>query len=230
MLDQEGPLAILAAQRGVERAAKAVQAELRAQVASAGFAGGGASLANAWRYKLYPTGGRNGAPVALVYTRTPEIIGRFEDGKTITSSHGKYLAWPTALNLASARRGEGGTSKPRVTPAEMVQARGEAVVLRTHKPGVALWCLKVQAARGRTKTGRLGKVRVTVRGGDVQILTGRIKAADRQQKFEALLAHGYAAMFFLDRSVTSRKRLDVGGTFDRAGDILDASVRAELAA
>ena len=111
--------------------------------AGAGFAGGGANLANAWRTKIFRD---STSSAALIYTRTPDIIDRFENAQTVTAHSGRYLAWPTAINLLRGRR-DGGIANARVTTAEMVAAKHETAVIRTKKPGLSLWCLKVQGRK-----------------------------------------------------------------------------------
>ena len=230
MLEAETVLAAKAVRAGVERAGRQVQQELRDQVASAGFASS-RNLSNAWRTKVYPLGG--GAtlrPAALVWTQAADIIDAFEQGVPIRANRTSYLCWPTPLNAARGRRNAGGRGGTRVTPEDMVHAKGNAVVLGTKRPGLKLWCLRVRTEQNRTKTGRAGKTRVFVGGKNVEILTGRIKAADRRAKIDQLLQRGFAAMFFLSKSVNPRKRLDVAGVFARADAVLEASLRTALAA
>ena len=65
-----------AMRRGVERAGREVQAELRAQARGAGFSDKGRALANSWRLKLYPPPGaapRSFRPAALVYSNAPKL-------------------------------------------------------------------------------------------------------------------------------------------------------------
>ena len=230
MLAEETALAAKAVRSGVESAGRRVQQELRDQVASAGFASS-RSLSNAWRLKVYPLGG--GAtlhPAALIWTQAADIIDAFERGVSIRANRTPYLCWPTPLNAARGRRTAGGRGGMRVTPQDMLAAKGNAVVLSTKRAGLKLWCLRVRKEQNRTKTGRAGKVRLFVHGANVEILTGRIKAADRNAKIDALLKRGYAAMFFLSKSVNPRKRLDVAGVFSRADAVLETSLRAALAA
>ena len=228
ILEKEGILAAAAIRRGMEAAGREVQQELRAQVGAAGFRSS-KGLSNAWRMKVYPRGGiATLRPSALIYTQAPDIIDAFEQGKPITVRRAKYLAWPTGLNAALGRRSAGGRGGVRVTPAEMVA--GKALVLNTKRPGLKLWCLKVSSAQNPTKTGRKCKLRLYVRGQAVEILTGRIKAGERKKRIETLLSQGYAAMFFLSKQTNPRKRLDVAGVFGRAGGVLEANLRAALAA
>ena len=61
-----------AMRRGVERAGREVQAELRAQARAAGFSDRGRAVANAWRLSLYPppaTAPCTLRPAALVWTK-----------------------------------------------------------------------------------------------------------------------------------------------------------------
>lgn len=70
-----------AMRRGVERAGREVQAELRAQARGAGFSDKGRPLANSWRLKLHPPPGtapRSFRPAALVYSNAPKLVEAFD--------------------------------------------------------------------------------------------------------------------------------------------------------
>ena len=233
ILDNETLLASAAVRRGMQDAGEKIQATLRSQVTGAGFRGNGQGIAKAWRLRVYPPGGGfTLRPSALISTAAPNIIDAFEQGKPISASGGKYLAWPTPFNAAGGRRSAGGRGGVRVTTAEMMAAKKDAAVIPTKRKGLKLWCLRVRAAHGRTKdTGRFNKsrIRLFVGGKNVEILTGRIKAADRNKKVEELLARGYVALFFLAKQVSETKRLDVAGVFNTADAVLEASMQAALA-
>ena len=234
MLAQETILSAAAIRRGLEAAATELQQSLRDQVLAAGFAGGGQGIANAWRVKYYPPGGFTLHPSAIIFTRVPDIIDAFEQGVPITAKSSKYLAWPTGYNATAGRRSAGRRGGLRVTPAEMVAAKGEAAVIPTKRGGLKLWCLRVREARTSNRAGRFtrasqAKMRLFVGGKNVEILTGRLKASARNKIVEKLLDYGYVAMFFLAKQVSERKRLDVAGTFDAADALLEAKMQAALA-
>ena len=148
-----------AMRRGVERAGREVQAELRAQARGADFSDKGRALANSWRLKLYlPPGAapRSFRPAALVYSNAPKLVEAFDKGLPITAKGGRYLAFPTGYNATRGRRGASSRGGLRVTPAEMKAARGEAFIIRSKSnPAVRLWCLRVRGASGLGKRRRL---------------------------------------------------------------------------
>ena len=216
-----------AMRRGVERAGREVQAELRAQARGADFSDKGRALANSWRLKLYPAPGaapRSFRPAALVYSNAPKLVEAFDKGVPITAKGGRYLAFPTGYNAVRGRRGASSRGGLRVTPAEMKAARGEAFIIRSKSnPAVRLWCLRVRGASGLGKRRRL---RLFV-GANVEVLTGNRRGQQRLAR--ATLAQGFVPMFFLMRQVRLDKRLDVAGVRRRAGNVLARAIVAELA-
>ena len=228
ILDGETLLVSAAVRRGMQAAGAEVQQQLRDNAVAGGFAGGGGTkIANAWRLTVYPTnGGFTLRPAALISTKAPNIVDAFEQGALISAAGGRYLCWPTPYNAVRGRRGGSGT---RVSPQDMVAARKEAAVIPT--AGMKLWCLRVRSAQGQSRSGRYNKKRIRLYVGarNVEILTGRIKASERDKKVEALLDRGYVALFFLARQVSERKRLDVAGVFAGADDVLERNMQAALA-
>ena len=240
IIAEETVLAAQALRRGVERAGRGVQGELREQVRAAGFRGGGERLANAWRMKVYPpTPKFTLHPAALVYAtdkgraNAANIFDAFDKGVPIRARGKKWLAWPTGFNATGGRRQAGFRGGMRVTLAEMAADKKDTVVLNARgRRDVALWCLRVREGRGRRgKFGPFNKTRVRlyVGGKNVEVATGKIKAAERNVLVRRLLDRGYVAMFFLAKQVNPRKRLDVAGAAARAEAVLDSSLRAELA-
>jgi hypothetical protein len=75
---------------GTREAGRGLRTELRRQVASAGL---GQRLANRWRDKHYPNQKLDAA--SLVYSRAPQIIRAFDEGRVIRSRRGRFLAIPT---------------------------------------------------------------------------------------------------------------------------------------
>ncbi|MCA3336194.1 MAG: hypothetical protein INF55_15600 [Roseomonas sp.] len=216
-----------AMRRGVERAGREVQAELRAQARGAGFSDKGRALANSWRLKLYPPPGaapRSFRPAALVYSNAPKLVEAFDKGIPIAAKGGRYLAFPTGYNATRGRRGASSRGGLRVTPAEMTAARGEAFVISSKSnPAVRLWCLRVRGASGLGKRRRLR----LFAGANVEVLTGHRRGQQRLAR--ATLAQGFVPMFFLMRQVRLAKRLDVAGVRRRAGNVLARAIVAELA-
>lgn len=92
--------------RAMRSAGQTLKANWRGQVRGAGL---GSRLANTVRGEAYPKGSTSLNAAALVWTKAPEIIAGFEDGITIQSKDGFYLAIPTQ----AAGRGPRGA---RMTP------------------------------------------------------------------------------------------------------------------
>jgi serine/threonine protein kinase len=93
-------------------------------------------------------------------------------------------------NALRGRRGASARGGMRVTPEQMMAAKGDAFVIRAKSnPAVRLWCLRVREARGLSRRGRN---RVRLWAGPAEVLTGNRKG--RQQ----------AARDLLDRLVTGR--------------------------
>jgi hypothetical protein len=92
---------------GVRQATIGLQAELRAQVTSAGL---GPRLARAWRSRVYPESGTSLTAAGVVWTNAPRIVGAFAQTTTIRSKRGLYLAIPTP---AAGRYGDG---RQKITP------------------------------------------------------------------------------------------------------------------
>lgn len=215
---------------GIDRAGLALQADLRDQTKRALPRGQG--IANAWRERVYPVNPfvRTLHPTALVWSRTPDIISAFDEGKPITVKRTKFLCWPTGYNAAGGRRNASGRGGVRVSTDEMTAAKGQSVVIPTRRRGTYLWCLRVRQASsrgGRTGRGR-GRVQLYVGGKNVQVNTGRGKAGERQERQTQLVALGLVPMFILQRSVNPGKRLDVAGAAAKADAALPGYLAVEL--
>ena len=103
-------------------------------------------------------------------------------------------------------------------------AKGDAFVIRLKSnPAVRLWCLRVREARGLSRRGRN---RIRLWAGPAEVMTGNRKG--RQQAASDLLVQGFVPMFLLMKSVSVRKRLDIGAVRDRAAGLLASNVVAEL--
>lgn len=223
--------------RAVDRTGKQVQAELRQQARGTRFRDGGKGLANAWRQATYPRPGTETfSPASTVSSNMPEIVDAFETGKTITVKRGRYLVWPTGYNATAGRRGAGRRGGMRVTPEDMLRAgKGQAFILYTKRPGIALWCLKVRAATGtrrlaatakRAARWSRGRVKLLVGAGNAEVATAHGKGQVARRK--ALLKQGFVPMFMMAKRVTPGKRLDVEGVRRRAADLLLSNMAQEL--
>ena len=97
---------------GTRRAADGLKQEMRTQVTSAGL---GRRLANSWRGKTYENKKLDAA--GRVWTKAPTIMRAFDEGVTIKSKKGFWLAIPTE---AAPRRGVGGK---RISPSTFPEHR-----------------------------------------------------------------------------------------------------------
>lgn len=213
--------------RAVERTGRAAQAELRAQARATGFRDGGRALANAWRLRVYPPNPSSLTfrPAALVWSNSPDIAEAFDRGVAIVAKRTRYLAFPTGYNAIGGRRNAGRRGGLRITPQQMLRARGQAFVIRSKtNPSVLLWCLRVSEARGLSRRSR-NRVRLFV-GSGTEVLTGNRRG--QQARAREVLAQGFVPMFFLMRRVTPRKRLDIEGVRRLGAAALAAAVATEL--
>jgi hypothetical protein len=97
---------------GTRRAADGFKHEMRAQVTSAGL---GRRLANSWRGRVYENKKLDAA--GRVWTKAPTIMRAFDEGVTIKSKKGLWLAIPTH---SAPRRGIGGK---RISPSTFPEHR-----------------------------------------------------------------------------------------------------------
>jgi hypothetical protein len=147
--EQAGRRAVSA---GVRAAGEGLKSDWRGQVVAAGL---GRRLSNAVRANHYPPQPSMGA-AALVYAQphlAPKIFDAFEQGLTIRSRSGLWLAIPTDAAPKSSRGG-------RITPLEFERRTGQRLrfVYRSGRSAL-LVAEGRQSARGRygvsrSKTGR----------------------------------------------------------------------------
>lgn len=107
MLRRQGRDMAVPITNAVAKAGLALREELRSQVRAAGL---GARLPNTWRFDVYPKGRFAYEPVALVYSKAPNIVRAFNDGTLIKAAGGKFLAIPTPNAPARGKDGK------RITP------------------------------------------------------------------------------------------------------------------
>ncbi|QFT47815.1 hypothetical protein FIU97_14630 [Roseivivax sp. THAF40] len=98
---------------GVHETGRDVQVALRVDTER----GLGRRLSRSWRLKLYPKGQASLGAAAVVYTKAPELVRTFDEGATIRSENGLFLAIPTPA--APAR----GTDRKRLSPSNFPEAR-----------------------------------------------------------------------------------------------------------
>jgi len=97
---------------GTRRATDGLKHEMRTQVTGAGL---GRRLANSWRGRVYENKKLDAA--GRVWTKAPMIMRAFDEGVTIKSKNGLWLAIPTP---AAPRRGMGGQ---RISPSTFPEHR-----------------------------------------------------------------------------------------------------------
>ena len=215
-----------AAREAVDGEGRRAQQELRGQVRAA-FGRGGNRLANTWRLQVYPARPvPTLRPAAEVQSRAPVIIDAFDRGVTIRARAGRYLAVPLEAN----RRGGLRTSRPRVTPAQMVASRA-AFVLPLSGSRAKLWCLRTSVAQRRGRGGRVNNIAV---GGNLVQVGARGAAfrggyLSRGRLTQQLLGQGFVPMFLLLPQLRLRKRLDIGSVARGANARLIASLRGAWA-
>ena len=153
MLADEVRIAEQAVTHSIREATDGLKTELRSQVTGAGL---GQRLANTWRAEVYPKGKLSIKAAGLVYSRAPVIVGAHDQGATIRSKDGFWLAIPLPAAGKSLRGG-------RITPGEWERRRGLRLrfVYRRRRPSLLVaegrLNTKGQAVVSRSKTGR-GKV------------------------------------------------------------------------
>jgi hypothetical protein len=132
--------------RAVTDASYGLKMNMRRQVLSAGL---GRRLANTWRDAVYPKGTISTRAAAVVYTRASKIMEGFDQGTTIRSKDGFWLAIPTP-NAPKRIMGK------KTTPANFEKARGIRLQFVYRKNGPSLLIAKdMQPSYKRTlRTGR----------------------------------------------------------------------------
>lgn len=98
---------------GVHETGLDVKAALRADTER----GLGRRLSKSWRHNSYPKAQYSLEAAALVYTKAPELIRAFDEGATIKSKEGSFMAIPTAF---APKRGIG---RKRITPSNFPEHR-----------------------------------------------------------------------------------------------------------
>ena len=146
---------VLAGEKATTRAMAKVGTDLklawRRQINGAGL---GTRLANSVRSATYPKSGESLRAAALVWSKAPKIVSAHDQGTTIRSKNGFYLAIPTE----AAGRAAGGR---RMSPGEWERRRGIRLrfVYRRGAPSLlvadkARMNKKGLAVVSKSKTGR----------------------------------------------------------------------------
>lgn len=185
LMSEEVKAAEKAVTIGITQATDGLKTELRTQVTSAGL---GARLARTWRGEVFPKGEDSIRAAGLVWSKAPGIIRIYEDGATIRSKNGFFLAIPTA---AAGRYGDGGR---KITPGRWERRTGQRLRFVYRRNAASL----LVADGMRARSGKRGGFS---RASASALRTGR-----------GLVT---VPMFILVPQVTVRKRLEVAGAADR---------------
>ncbi|KZE35716.1 hypothetical protein IMF23_16330 [Chelatococcus daeguensis] len=170
---------------GVGEAAEGLKTELRTQITNAGL---GPRLARTWRSETFPNGQNSIRAAGLVWSKAPGIIRIYEDGATIRSTKGFFLAIPTA---AAGRFGDGGR---KITPAGWERRTGQRLRFVYRRNAASL----LVADNMRARTGK--------RGGYARATAAAMRSG------RGLVT---VPIFILVPQVTFRKRLDVASAANR---------------
>lgn len=154
------------------------QDNLRRQIQNAGL---GRRLPNTWQKKIFPAGKPSMNAKGLLFNTAPEIITAFNEGVTIRSSNGLYLAIPTEAAGQFAGR-------KSMTPELWEQRRGQQLRFVYVNSKVSL----LVADNMRAGLGKRGGFR---KASASALRSGRGLAT--------------VVMFILVRQVSLRKRLDI---------------------
>lgn len=166
-------------------AGKGIQADWRQQITSAGL---GMRLARTIRTRAYPIGRNSMNAAAVVWANAPEIIHAFDQGVTIRSRDGFWLAIPTP------EAGTKGVGRKRITPGGFEQRTGMRLRFVYRDSGPSM--LVADGARINSR-GRAVMSRAKVRADGIR--TGAVTAV----------------IFWLVPQVTLRKRLDLSRDIDK---------------
>ncbi len=142
MLAEEVRIAEQAVTQSIREATDGLKTELRNQITGAGL---GQRLANTWRGEVYPKGKQSIKAAGLVYSRAPEVVGAHDQGATIRSKDGFWLAIP----LPAAGKSPRGK---RMTPGLWEKLRGQRLrfIYRRGKPSLLV------AENQRARQGQRG--------------------------------------------------------------------------
>lgn len=164
--------------RAVRRAGDGLKQTMRAQTRAAGL---GNKLPKTWRSDTYPKTGESLGAAAQVYTKAPKLMQVFDEGATIKSKSGLFLAIPTAN---APKKGIGGK---RITPTNFPEERLGRLRFVYRRSGPSLLVVdNVRQSRGKRGGFR--------RASQSALRTGRGLTT--------------AVMFLLVPQVRMRKRID----------------------
>ncbi|MBE7183828.1 MAG: hypothetical protein INR68_05435 [Methylobacterium mesophilicum] len=196
LMQQELTAAETAVTAGVRDATGALKTALRRQVTGAGL---GSRLANTWRGQTFPSGQKSLEAAGFVWSKAPTLIGAYDQGATIRSSRGFYLAIPLP---AAGRYGRG---RAKITPGLWERTTGIRLrfVYRRGAPSLLV--------ADNAKLNRSGRARANV---------GRRDGA----VFTRLAGRSTIPVFLLVPQVRVAKRLDVAGAAQEAAGQLPTAI------
>jgi hypothetical protein len=178
-------------------AAGTLKTAWRGQITSAGL---GSRLSKVVQSAAYPKGQPSLNAAAMVLTKSPQIISAHNDGATIRSKDGFWLAIP----LPAAGRGVGGR---RISPGEWERKTGRQLDFVYRRGKTALLVDVGKKAPGNVM------VRIRKRGGSV---LSDPRTFDKR----------WRPMFILVPQVRLKKRLDLGGAAQRVAGAVPAAIVA----
>lgn len=190
---EELAVAERAVTEGVRQTAEDVKQAQRAGVIRGGL---GRRLATSWRAEHYPRRGESLGAASIVHTKADRLIRAFDDGATIRSRDGFFLAIPTD---EAPRRGVG---RKRLTPSNFPEHRYGPLRFVYRRTGPSLLVVDDQRM---TKAGRFTRSRSK-------------RALATKQGLATVV------MFLLYPQVRLKKRLAVDATFSAASGGLAANI------
>ena len=167
VLDAEAKAAKRAIRAAMEKTSLDLKQRARDQVTGAGL---GRRLSYTWRNIVYPKNKKTltFGPATVLVNKAPHIIRSFDQGETIKSKQGSYIAIPTD---AAPRQGDG---RKRIKPSNFPEWRLGPLRFVYRRRGPSLLVVdgvkmkksgrtsRQLAGRGKTKTGKYKKGVVTV--------------------------------------------------------------------
>lgn len=196
---EELQLAELAVTGGVRHSVEDVKHALRVDVVRGGL---GRRLSKSWRSKLYPGAGHSLGAAGIVYTKSEKLIRAFNEGQTIRSTDGSWLAIPT--EHAPKR----GTDRKKISPENFPESKLGKLRFVPRSKGVPLLVVDNQ----RTRKGK--------RGG--YALSRSKRALKSGNGLSTVI------MFFLVPQVRLKRRLNVRSVADREAGQLAGQIDREF--
>lgn len=192
---------------GVRAAAAGLKDRWRGQITAAGL---GPRLARTIRQQDFPASEPSLRAASLVYSRAATIVHAFDQGVTIRSKHGFFLAIP--LPAAGAKE----LGNTRITPGGWGEARSAQWMRWSSGPS--------QGTNARSASGGLGtgqRLRFVYRRGAPSLLVaddaridarGRATAKRGRRRRDGILTGAQTVpVFLLAPQVRLKKRIDIDG-------------------